>query len=283
MTHSLNKLAATLLCLTAASATLAAQPGAKPDAALPSIATKGSMQLFPSGELFTVSAPAHIVAGTEMNFSFSGTGSCKLELDTGDGAPLSKYEGKLPFSGKYTFGTGSMSSFDVFKKYQISVKTLGNCTSKFKGLSVQVNNPHPQSAGAPSNQNTVANVASSTLKVGIKPVKPGPVDSVPATIKAIKLSAGGMSIAPVSIAGLAVGAPTWLIVEGTGNCKYHLSYVRKETPLAAQPLMTKTSTPQSPFPMNVKMMDATPAGTYTWTASGVEGCTGSANVTFNVL
>jgi hypothetical protein len=62
-----------------------------------------------------------------------------------------------------------------------------------------------------------------------------------------------------------------------------LSYVKKETPLAAQPLITKTSTPQSPFPMSMKMLDATPAGTYTWTANGVEGCTGSANVTFSVL
>jgi hypothetical protein len=264
---------------------LAAQPGAKPDATSPNAPTKGAMQQLPpgglTGALNGVSVPGNIVAGTEMNFAFYGNGSCKLELDTGDGAPASKYEGLLPFVGKYTYGTSSMSSFDAFKKYPLSVKTIGNCTNNVKHLAdIVVNNPHPQSAGAPNNQNTVANVASSTLKVGIKPI---PGDTIPATIKAITVTGGGMTSAPVSVVGLAAGAPTWLAVDGTGNCKYHLSYVKKETPLAAQPLMTKASTPQSPFPMSMKMLDATTAGTYTWTATGVEGCTGSANVTFKVL
>jgi hypothetical protein len=77
------------------------------------------------------------------------------------------------------------------------------------------------------------------------------------------------------------GVPTLLTITGTGICKYRLSYTKQEAPAVSQPL-TYSSTPQSPFPMNLKLFDTTPAGTYTWSANGIDGCIGSKNLTFTV-
>lgn len=78
------------------------------------------------------------------------------------------------------------------------------------------------------------------------------------------------------------GVPTLLTVAGSGNCKYRLSHVKQGAPSATQAQLTYSSTPQSPFPMNLRLFDATSAGTYTWTATGIEGCSGSASLTFSV-
>lgn len=78
------------------------------------------------------------------------------------------------------------------------------------------------------------------------------------------------------------GVPTLLTVTGSGQCKYHLSHIKQGAPPAAQAQLTYSSTPHSPFPMSLKLFDATAAGTYTWTANGVEGCSGRASLTFSV-
>lgn len=78
------------------------------------------------------------------------------------------------------------------------------------------------------------------------------------------------------------GVPTLLTIAGSGNCKYRLSHIKHGAPSAAQAPLTYSSTAQSPFPMNLKLFDATSAGTYTWTVNGIEGCSGSASLTFSV-
>lgn len=78
------------------------------------------------------------------------------------------------------------------------------------------------------------------------------------------------------------GVPTLLTIAGSGHCKYRLSHIKQGAPPAAQAQLTYSSTPQSPFPMSLKLFDATSAGTYTWTANGIEGCSGSASLTFSV-
>ena len=78
------------------------------------------------------------------------------------------------------------------------------------------------------------------------------------------------------------GVPTLLTVTGSGDCKYRVAYTRQGAPMALQTQWTYSSTPQNPFPMRLKMLDATPPGTYTWTASGIEGCTGNHSVSFTV-
>jgi hypothetical protein len=78
------------------------------------------------------------------------------------------------------------------------------------------------------------------------------------------------------------GVPTLLTVMGSGDCKYRVGYTRQGAPMALQTQWTYSSTPQNPFPMRLKMLDATPPGTYTWVASGIEGCMGSYSVSFTV-
>ncbi len=78
------------------------------------------------------------------------------------------------------------------------------------------------------------------------------------------------------------GVPTLLTISGTGSCKFRLSYQKLGgTPVASAQLVF-SSTPQNPFPLQLKIMDATAPGTYTWTASGMDGCLGSQSLTFTV-
>ncbi len=78
------------------------------------------------------------------------------------------------------------------------------------------------------------------------------------------------------------GVPTLLTIHGTGNCKFRLSYLKQDGPPALPVQMVFSSTPQSPFPLHLKILDATPPGTYTWTAIGIEGCMGTQSLTFTV-
>lgn len=282
---ALKTLALAFLCVgaaTAAPSTQAAQPAATPGATRPGtpVGIAAAPQL--PGKLTALSAPATVSMNTEKSFSFSGKGHCKLKLDSGDGA--SDFEGELPFVGKHSYSSASMSSFVAFKNYNATVTPSGNCKTSGAGpftVQVQVINPHPQSAGAPPQGNTATMAGSGKLDTSFKPGAAGtPV--VPATIISMTASGKAMTGAPSSAAGSA----TVLTVNGTGHCKYHLSYVNLDAQgnliMKAYPMMPKNSSTQSPFPMTMTMLPVTTAGTYKWTASGVEGCTGSANVTFTV-
>lgn len=93
---------------------------------------------------------------------------------------------------------------------------------------------------------------------------------------------------PASITSLSqtlstvAGVPTLLTVMGSGECKYRVGYTRQGAPMPLQTQWTHSSTPQNPFPMRLKMFDATPLGAYTWVAIGIDGCTGSQSVSFTV-
>ncbi len=78
------------------------------------------------------------------------------------------------------------------------------------------------------------------------------------------------------------GVPTLLTIDGTGNCKFRLSYLKRDAQHAAPAQMIFSSTPQNPFPLRLKILDATAPGIYTWIANGMEGCTGIQSVTFTV-
>jgi hypothetical protein len=160
MTRSFKPLAAALLCLVAAGAALA-QP------APAATATRAA----PAAPKLVVSAPgtftsfkataAEVVAGKPLTFKFEGSGHCKLKLSSGDGY-VNDFEGDLPFTGVYVYGTGSMSSYDAFKNYTASAAPTGNCKSggSISGVSVKVINPAPQGVSAPGN--TPANTLSSS-------------------------------------------------------------------------------------------------------------------------
>jgi hypothetical protein len=282
MINSLNKLTLAFLCAGAAGAALSATPVATP--ATPTVLRPAPDKVnlpppYPPGNLTGVTVQGPVVAGTAATFTFTGVGSCKLEFNGGDNGATVKFEGKFPFTGNYTYGTGSMSSSETFKKYDFHAKPLGNCKTDYKGSKteyvdpVTVNNPSPQGV-APTGANNPVTV-SSTLTVGMKPGKMDNTPAVPA------------SIASIAVIGKpAAGTPTALEVKGTGHCKYHLSYVNLDAEgkliVKPYPMLTRSSSAQVPFPMSLKMLDATPAGIYKWTAAGIDGCTGNADVTFTV-
>ncbi len=127
--------------------------------------------------------------------------------------------------------------------------------------------------------------------LAIKPTT-GPAPVSPAMVTSILVTTNTAASAPTTSAGssaplaLTAGSATQLTVIGAGICKYRLSHVNLDaqgnTIMKSYPMVTMSSSAASPFPMGLSMLNNTPAGTYRWTASGVEGCTGSASVTFSV-
>lgn len=214
--NPLKSLVLGFLCVGAATtalSALAAQPAATPGStrAGSHIGIAAVPQL--PGKLTALSAPATVNMNTELSFSFSGNGHCKLKLDSGDG--VSDFEGELPFTGKHSYSSASMSSFAAFKNYSATITPSGNCKTSGAGpftVQVQVINPHPQSAGAAPQDNTVSMAGSGKLDVQIKPAAASkPV--VPATITSVTASGKAVTGAPSSAAGSA----TVLTVNGTGN------------------------------------------------------------------
>ena len=117
----------------------------------------------------------------------------------------------------------------------------------------------------------IAALAALILLTGASSVFAQPKTAAPGTITSIS-----QTITTVA------GVPTLLTASGTGNCKFRLSYSKLDAPQAAQPVLTYSSTAQSPFPMNLRVFDATPVGTYTWSVMGIEGCIGNSSVTVKV-
>ena len=223
-------------------------------------------------------AASEVDAGKPLSFSFAGTGQCKLTVAGGDGS-TADFSGELPFAGNYIFGTGAMSSFEAFKNYSATVTAHGQCKTagNLKPVGIKVINPKPQGAGPVGSASAL--LSGQPGKV-MAPGKPGDAPAIPGQLT-------GLTFSGKTITGaLAVGAPTLLSVAGTGNCKYHLSYVNLDAQgntIAKQyPMVPKASSVQSPFPMSLQMIAATPAGVYKWSAVGTEGCTGNASVTLAV-
>jgi hypothetical protein len=313
-----------LVCLGAASTSmiaLAAQPGATPTTpgnapitapttvtpTTPRNAPINNVNVKVPGLTALEADPAKVNIGDPMHFKLDGSGPCQVKFKSDDGF-VNDFKGNLPFTIPFTYFGGSMSSFDASKIYSASVTPsggdLGNCKAIGKGpftVDVTVVNPHPQSAGAPPKDNTltVAGKPGITMKPDIAPPTrgvPPPVTTppvVPPTITSISVSGNAVTGAPITVPGssnlitLATGSATTLTVNGTGICKYKLSYVNLDangnTILKPYPnILPKTSSPQNPFAMTMTMLPTTPSGTYQWTATGIDGCTGSKDVTFAV-
>lgn len=272
MTHPFTPFSIALLCLCTLGPASAAPPvlpagPATPQATLPAPKT---LPVLPGNFKAFEAVKTEVDAGKPLVFKFAGTGHCTVKVNGGDGY-VKDFEGELPFSAPYTYGTGSMSSSDAFKDYTATAAPAGNCKSAgaLASIKVRVNNPAPQSAGTPGTQNPVIAAApNAKLTLSVKPPVATPLPSA--------LTSVAMAFLPQA------GGPTMLTINGTGACKFRVSHVMQEAPMAAQPMVTYSSASPNPFSMTLKMIDATPAGHYTWTASGIEGCTGSADVTMAV-
>jgi hypothetical protein len=219
-----------------------------------------------------LAVPSELNAGDALAFHFNGIGHCKIHVDAGNGLSTD-FEGELPFNADYTYQNIGLSSNESYKKFTATATPLGSCklTGDTKTAKITLNNPTPGGATPPSP--VVVSSAGSTLKVANPPQKIVP------TIKSIVLTTTAATGTPKVANTMAAGAPMTLTVNGTGVCKYSLDIVQLEKPKAAQPHLVRSSSLQTPFPITETMWPTTPAGTYTWTANGQEGCSGSAAVT----
>lgn len=136
--------------------------------------------------------------------------------------------------------------------------------------------PLPPLTNGPHQDNNLVMAGSGKLNIG---VKLGTVNTPAelATVASISFAGGPSALA---------GAATVLTVNGAGSCKYHLSYVNLDangkTILKPYPMMPKSSSKQNPFPMTMPLIPSTPSGIYQWTATGVEGCTGTTGAILTV-
>jgi hypothetical protein len=269
MTHTLEKFALTLLCVGVAGTLLTA---------FTTLSALAAQSAPAPGTLKALKAANTAEMNTNVVFNFDGSGHCKLTLNGGNGS-AKDFEGDLPFTGAYFYSSASMTSFDAFKDFTATASPSGNCKTNGAGpfiATVRIVNPHPQSAGTPAPNNTPVIAGDGKLSIGMKPGTTTP-PVVAATIT---------SVAFLNESGAATGGATVLSVNGTGICKYRLSYVNLDaqgnTILKPYPMMPKSSSLQSPFPMTMTMLAATSAGVYKWTATGVDGCTSTANATLTV-
>ncbi len=224
-----------------------------------------------------LAVPAEVDAGQPLTFKFGGTGHCKISVNTGN-ALVTEFEGELPFNAPYIYTTASMSSFESFKVYTANATPQDTCklSGAPKFMDVRVNNPTPQGLATPPSTAIFTVDSNSALTVkGGKPYAP----AVPATIKSIVLTTTTATGTPKVANTIAIGAPMTLTVNGTGVCKYSLDIVKLENLGAPQPHLMRSSSLQTPFPITETIWATTPAGTYTFTVAGKDGCTGTGDVT----
>jgi hypothetical protein len=292
MNNSLYKFAMTVLCMVVTTGAVAAQQGASTSPGR----QQGTSPVLAAPGLFTgMSSAPSVEIGKPLVFHLAGKEYCKLKLDGGDGHSIDVV-GKLPFDVQFVYSGTTMSSNEVTKNYTASATPFGNCKTIGSGafsVEVKVINPHPQGAAAAPKKDTVVVLAGNgKVMQPIKPASPGAPLGVPATITAIAIASHTLTGAPQNTGGMvapgamAAGSSTLLTVSGTGICKYHLSYVNLDSNghqfVKQYPMLPKESSLQIPFPMDVVAMPTTAAGIYKWTATGVDGCTGSKDVTFAV-
>ena len=205
-------------------------------------------------------APAELFVGDVLNYDIEGTGRglCEYHYDIGNG--FAGYE-KLPFPVKGSvIPQYKVAADENFHVYTMTITPLGNCKSmggRSISASIKVKKVMDNSAGAP------------VIIPTVTPTKPGATLAPPLpTLTAIGISP---DTAP---AGKVI-----FRVDGTGYCKYHVTYARTEAPPVASPNMPFESSAQSKFPMTLTFSkpSADKPGTYTYTAVGYDGCTGSAN------
>ncbi len=244
MNTQLKKIALAVMCITATGAAITA-------AANPTVTG--------------LKAPAELFVGEGLYYTVEGTGKglCEFHLDLGNGfASNNKYQLPLKASVNPQYKVGANENFHF---YTMTVTPLGNCKSaggRPVSATIKVKKVMDNTAGAPVIVPTV------TLTKPDQPTGPGATLAPPLpTLTAISISP---DTAP---AGKVI-----FKIDGTGYCKYHVTYARAEAPPVATPNMPFESSAQSQFPMTLTFSkpSADKPGTYTYTAVGYDGCKGSA-------
>lgn len=211
-------------------------------------------------------APAELFVGDVLNYVIEGTGKglCEYHYDIGNGfAGHEKYQ--LPVNGGVNpqYKVGADENFHVYK---MTITPLGNCKSmggRPITASIKVKKVMDNSAGAP------------VIIPTVTPTKPGQPTGPGATLAPPRPTLTAIDISPDT----APAGKVIFKVDGTGSCKYHVTYARAEAPPVATPNMPFESSAQSQFPMTLTFgkPSADKPGTYTYTAVGYDGCIGSAN------
>ena len=257
MNFQLKQLAFALICITAASAAIAAAPTNTPPPTRPGT---GTTTLAPP-TVTGITVPAEMFVGEVLNYTVEGSGLCEYSLDIGNGF-VGKDKFQLPVKGGVItqYKVGADENYHI---YTVTVTPTGKCKSDGPiTASIKVKKFADNTADSPTNPPAVKDKAKPTG---------GVTTFVPATLLGI-----GPSISTAPSAKLLFN------VTGTGSCKFHLTYMKNETPLVATPMLTFSSAAPKKFPLTLEMPKPTLPGTYTYTASAIEGCIGSHDTTTTV-
>ena len=257
MNFQLKQLAFALICITAASAAIAAAPTNTPPPTRPGT---GTTTLAPP-TVTGITVPAEMFVGEVLNYTVEGSGLCEYSLDIGNGF-VGKDKFQLPVKGGVItqYKVGADENYHI---YTVTVTPTGKCKSDGPiTASIKVKKFADNTADSPTNPPAV--------KDKVKPTG-GVTTFVPATLLGI-----GPSISTAPSAKLLFN------VTGTGSCKFHLTYMKNEPPLVATPMLTFSSASPKKFPLTLEMPKPTLPGTYTYTASAIEGCIGSHDTTITV-
>lgn len=251
----MKKLAFALICITSASTAIAAAPTNTPPTTKPGT----SIPTLAPPTITGIKAPAEMFVGDVLDYTVEGTGLCEYSLDIGNGF-VGKQKFQLPVKGsiitQYKVGAD-----ENYHTYTVTVTPTGKCKSDGPiTASIKVKKIADNTADSPTNPPAVKGKVMPTGGV-----------TVPATLLGIGPS---ISTAP--------SAKLLFTVTGTGSCKFHLTYMKNEPPLVATPMLTFSSAAPKKFPLTLEMPKPTLPGTYTYTASAIEGCIGSHDTTITV-
>ena len=206
-------------------------------------------------------APAELFVGDTLTYGIQGTGLCEYRLDIGNGfASNMKYP--LPAQGSVIpqYKVGADENFHV---YTMKITPLGTCKSA---------SGRPITANIKVKKVTDDTAAAPVIIPTLTPTKPNQPTGSGATLAPALPTLTAISISPNT-------APAGMLifkVAGTGYCKYHISYIVKDVPLAMVPNVPYASSAQEKFPMTLTLGKPTKVGTYTYTAIGYDDCKGSA-------
>ena len=257
MNLEMKKLAFALICITSASTAMAAAPTNTPPTTKPGT----SITTLAPPTVTGIKAPVEIFVGDVLDFTVEGTGMCEYSLDIGNGF-VGKQKLQLPVKGS-VITQYKVGADENYHTYTVTVTPAGKCKSDGPiTASIKVKKFADNTADSPTNPPVVKDKAKPTG---------GIITFIPATLLGI-----GPSISTAPSAKLLFN------VTGTGSCKFHLTYMKNEPPLVATPMLTFSSAAPKKFPLTLEMPKPTLPGTYTYTASAIEGCIGSHDTTITV-
>lgn len=281
MNMQLKKIALAVICITTIGIANIAFAAPQPNTPPTKLGTVGGSPKVALNSISSISVPSQLNVGDSVTFVVNGKGVCDVRLHPGAANNVFSYnyEGAmLPLTISYDdnyklYGAPyQLAPGQAEKVFRVWV-TSKNCP--ILGASevfITVKNPNQQ-ADSPTNIPGVKGAANPPTLPNqpARPTQPTQPSQPGGGLAPPLPTLTAISISP----NTAPAGKLIFKVDGTGYCKYHISYIVKDVPLAMVPNVPYASSAQEKFPMTLTLGKPGKAGTYTYTAAGYDGCKGS--------